>query len=78
MASLTTPHGSSAQAHLPNTVHLGEGATESREMGAITPQRDAPKVKPLAHFVAGGYVGSLPHTDLQEFANNLFLSESVE
>lgn len=63
MASLTTSHGSSAQAHLPNTIHLGEGATESREMGAITPQKeDAPKAKPLAHFVAGGYVAAYPNT----------------
>lgn len=60
MTSLTASHGSSAQAHLPNKLHLGEGAVESREMGAITPQKeDTPKAKPLAHFVAGGYVGCL-------------------
>jgi solute carrier family 25, member 33/36 len=63
MTSLTTSHGSSAQAHLPNKVHLGEGAIESRELGAIVPQKeDTPKAKPLAHFIAGGYVGNLPYT----------------
>ncbi|KAF3397011.1 hypothetical protein DPV78_008092 [Talaromyces pinophilus] len=58
MTSLTTSHGSSAQAHLPNKVHLGEGAIESRELGAIVPQKeDTPKAKPLAHFIAGGIGG---------------------
>lgn len=67
MTSLTTSHGSSAQAHLPNKVHLGEGATESREVGVVTPQKeDAPKAKPLAHFVAGGYVGRLPSTSMNK------------
>jgi solute carrier family 25, member 33/36 len=55
MTFSTTSHGSSAQAHLPNKIHLEEGAIESREMGGVLPEKDEkPTAKPLAHFVAGG------------------------
>lgn len=71
MTSLTTTHGSSAQAQLLNKVNLGEGATESREIGAIKPQKEeAPKAKPLAHFVAGGYVAAYIVPTTSNFANS--------
>lgn len=79
MASLTASHGSPAQAHLPKNVHRGEAATESRETGTVAPQKDAPRAKPLAHFIAGGYVGSLARIRSPKFfANSFVLSESVE
>lgn len=64
----TTPHASSAQAHLgsmePSDISR-DYVSQSRETGGVVPAPSAksiadddsrPKPKPFAHFLAGGYV----------------------
>jgi hypothetical protein len=61
MTFSTHSPGSSAQAHLPSKAPIGSIAGQSREAGDVVPEptQQKPKPKPLAHFIAGGYVKTI-------------------
>lgn len=75
--STPSSHSSPAQAQLPQKISSDTTLIESRETGEVMPKRDeAPKAKPLAHFVAGGYVGKKSPTNAH--ANENWILESAE
>lgn len=80
MTFSTVSQGNSAQAQLPRKLSSESTVIESRETGEVLPKRDEePKAKPLAHFVAGGYVEKIGQRQPIIHANeNLYFLESVE
>jgi solute carrier family 25 protein 33/36 len=79
MTFSTASHSSPAQAQLPQKLSSENTVIESRETGEVMPKRDEPpKEKPLAHFVAGGYVGIIANESPSVHVNENCVLESAE